>query len=152
MTEKLKVYKLSVSDICKLYFFDTLQISNEVCKRGVKEHEKNGYNNKKLFERYYQIELDTILQIRGIPDAIEPPYVIEFKTCSRKTLETVVDYAEIQLHLYMWLTGLEKGRVDVYFKDTKQLVKGYRYVDYNESLAKNIIMKAYRKLKKTDFY
>ena len=67
-------------------------------------------------------------------------------------METVVDYAEIQLHLYMWLTGLEKGRVDVYFKDTKQLVKGYRYVEYNESLAKNIIMKAYRKLKKTDFY
>ena len=149
MTEKTKIYKLSVSDIVRLYLGTTLP-EQKTLDRGTTEHEQNGYDNKKLYERYYIIDLDNIICIRGIPDKVDPPYVIEFKTTTKKNLEDIVNYAELQLQLYLWLTGLPKGRVDVYIKDLKKFVKGHRYVDYNESLTKTVIVGAYQKLKKFD--
>ena len=146
MTDKTKIYKLSVSDIVRLYLGTTLP-EQKTLDRGTTEHEQNGYDNKKIYERYYIIDLDNIICIRGIPDKIDPPYVIEFKTTTKKNLEDIVNYAELQLQLYLWLTGLPKGRVDVYISDTKKLVKGYRYVNYSEALTKNIIIRAYKKLK-----
>lgn len=62
----MKIYKLSVTDILNLYFFNTL-----VCY--IKEHKINGYNNTKIYERYYPINLENIILVYGIPDRIDPP-------------------------------------------------------------------------------
>ena len=142
-----KVYRLTVTQIVNTYMnipFSTR--SKQHLKHCQYEHKKNGYNNKKMYERYYVVSIDTLLHVRGIPDRVDPPYVVEFKTCTHRTLETVVDYAEVQLHLYMWLTGLQKGRIDVYLKDTKELIKGYRYVYYDPLFVDKILKTVYYKL------
>ena len=141
----VKIYKLSVTDILKLYFFNTLVCYNSKSS-GIKEHKINGYNNTKIYERYYPINLENIILVYGIPDRIDPPYLVEFKTCSTKTLDAIVDYSTIQLQLYMFLTGLTKGRLDIYLKDKKVLIKGYLYTDYDENLVKDVILKAYKNL------
>ncbi|HIP90593.1 MAG TPA: hypothetical protein EYH22_03520 [Candidatus Nanopusillus sp.] len=147
MSEVVNIHYISVSKLIKLYFdIDYSRVNYKRAVTGIKEHNKNGYTNKKIYERYYQVDLDNILLVRGVPDRIDPPYIIEFKTTTVPNLERVVNYSEIQTQLYMWLTGLQRGRIDIYLTDRKKFFRGYKYLEYNEDLAEEVIKIASEKI------
>jgi len=144
---QIKVWRLSVSDAVRLYLGDATQYLNSILQKGASLHKQNGYDNKRLFERYVYIGSNEYVLIRGVPDRIELPFVVEFKSCTLKTLHDVEKYAELQLQLYMFLTGLLYGRLDIYLKDYKQLIVGYKIYEYDQQKVLKVLATAVKRLK-----
>ena len=124
---RVKVLKASVGEIIDSLFYRPFKPWRQNgTRRGQILHYRLGFNNAELFQRYYQI-MDYIILVRGCPDRIQPPYVDELKTCRHILHPKINKAAEYQLQLYMWLTGLTKGRLYVYYIDRGELVKEATY-------------------------
>jgi len=118
-----KLLKVSVGKIIDtLYDFKKNRYNS---LKGSIIHYKLGFNNDELFQRYLDLSSygydNTYLLIRGVPDRIVLPYVDELKTTVRNNDGIIIDVAVDQLQLYMFITGLDKGRLYIYYKDTKEL-------------------------------
>ena len=120
---KYTIISVSVSKILSVIYDIPKSCYNSYYSRIL--HYKLGFTNKQLFQRYidlcdYNYD-NVILLIRGVPDRILPPYIDELKVTTKHRDKRIISIARDQLYLYMYLTGLNLGRIFIYYKDTNTL-------------------------------
>jgi len=111
-------------------------------------HYKLGFMNSEKFCRYYDLSIfglsNTYLLICGVPDRISYEdgklYVDELKTTITGRDSLVKKIGEVQLQLYMFLTGINRGRLYIYYKDRDEL-KLVEVVEYDPETFNNIILR-----------
>lgn len=91
-------------------------------KQGRIIHSRLGFTNSQIFSRYLRVGKELVL-ISGMPDLIdeEKGEVLELKTYHSPTSKKRnLKYATIQVRVYSFVTGLEKGKVVLYHISDKK--------------------------------
>lgn len=152
----MAIVKLSASEIASLlnYPVKLNPFLPDNVKKAIETgsflHIKLGYTNSQQFTRLYEIDGQTV-QITGIPDRIdyENGIVEELKTFhSPQSHKKNKQVAIVQLQVYEFLTGLNKGKA-ILFDVKKGAIVETVEVIFNQDTFEKIIRKAL-KLKKLE--
>ncbi len=160
----MTIIKLSASEISSLLCYPVkvnpslnLFLSENVKKAiqtGSFLHVKLGYTNSQQFTRMYTVNGITV-QITGVPDRIdyEKGIVEELKTFRNATSRNRnKKVAFVQLMVYEFLTGLERGKIILFDAKEGKIVEEIP-VNYNPETFQKIIIRALKlKQIKEDFY
>ena len=97
---------------------------------------KLGYMNYQKFQRIYEGEFGYRLWVSGVPDKIdlENGRVHELKVTYNGLDDTSLARSILQLQMYLWLTGLRKGCLDVYKVSENKLYECYKEVELDMDL------------------
>ena len=118
--------KISVGEIVKYLFYlqrelSTDEVSERVLKEGQWYHQKLGFNQPEIFQRYFKYNENGNHEwwlVRGCPDRIEIEegvlYVDELKTVRNNRKSRMLEIGSTQANLYAWLVGSELYRVFLY--------------------------------------
>jgi hypothetical protein len=102
---------------------------------------KLGFMNYEKFSKYVDMG-DSYVKICGVPDRISYEdgklYVDELKTTFSGRENYIRKVGTAQLQLYMMITGIDEGRLFIYYKDRNKLVHDST-VRYDENFARDII-------------
>lgn len=143
------VIKASVREIVnELHFNGNKKYISLGYPNGAVIHHELGFINNKKFRRYLSLDFlgssGKYLEIRGIPDRISYKngklYVDELKTTIHGKEDFIKRIGFDQLQLYMFITGIENGRLYIFYKDTNELVID-KEVTYNQDKVQDIVYK-----------
>jgi len=138
---KTEPKKLTVSQITALFFYRYRDMSgwrvpDRVLQSGNIVHSRLGYNQLYQFRRVY-IHNDEVYHIVGMPDKLEGDMVVELKTYSGFSRKEQKMAGIVAVQIYLWLTGLENGKV-VYFNTKTEKFDKEVKVSYDPELVKKI--------------
>ena len=122
--------RLSAGQISSLLFYrdkDMMgyKVPSSVLEAGSLVHARLGYNQPKLFMRFFLYKGEYWL-ITGMPDKIdyENGVVEELKTFHSEQVRKRQEKAgKVQLNIYLFLTGLKKGKLCFYDMRKEEMVK-----------------------------
>ena len=101
---------------------------------------KLGYMNYEKFSRVYQRD-NVVLKVSGVPDKIDyrNGIVHELKVTRNGLKPEQISRAKMQVLLYLWLTGMKYGCLDIYHIREGELEVCYERIEYNELEVKKIL-------------
>lgn len=140
---------LSVSEITTLLFYQKANIKGqrvpeEILRQGQIVHSRLGFNNIKMFQRYWFSETtNSWWLIRGMPDKINDKegVVEELKTYYKWTRKTQIEAGRVAGQIYCWLLGFKKFRIYFYNTLEEKIEKVEEY-EFDEQKVKEYIEKA----------
>ena len=129
------IIKVSVGDIISELFYKRRRIYSYGYQSGETLHYRLGFMNSEKFCRFIQYD-NFVVKLCGVPDRISVEngiaYVDELKTTITGRENFIRKVGIVQLQLYMYITGIERGRLWIYYKDRDELVKDLEvYLDRN---------------------
>jgi len=138
--KKKRLFNVSVSELISELFYPRSFNPYEI-KSGSMIQYKLGFMNYEKFSKYVDMG-DSYVKICGVPDRISYEdgklYVDELKTTFSGRENYIRKVGTAQLQLYMMITGIDEGRLFIYYKDRNKLVHDST-VRYDENFARDII-------------
>ena len=142
LSEQKQVLYASVGQIVSELFY-TRRYKSFGYSRGEVLHYKLGFVNSNKFCRYVELG-DYYIRLCGVPDRISyedgKMYVDELKTTITNREGIVRKVGLAQLQLYMLITGIQYGRLFIYYKDREELVLD-KELEYDENIARQILLR-----------
>jgi len=137
-----RLIRLSVSKVISDLFYQGQPFIKRDVVSGDVLHARLGFTGDEVYCRFMELE-NSYVKLCGAPDRISLDqgrlYVDELKTTYNRT-EYMERVAFTQLQLYMFLTGIQRGRIFIYDKSKNEL-KIVREVTYDENFVRNLISK-----------
>jgi len=142
------VIKTSVGKIIDELFHATRKYKSFEHPRGGVYHYKLGFMNAEKYSRYLPLDSFGLegkyMLISGVPDNVSYEngqlFVDELKTTITGRESYVRKVGLAQLQLYMFITGIPRGRLFIYYKDKNELVLD-RVVSFDKEEFSKIISK-----------
>jgi len=134
--------RIGVGEIERLLFYLRSDLNGTrppefVIQRGRWLHDRFGYNQPDMFQRFFEYEGEMWL-IRGVPDKIDFDLatIYELKTyMSQFKKSFFMNVGQAQANIYCWLSGAKKYEVHLYLVPEEKMEK-YPY-EYEESKAED---------------
>lgn len=142
----MKHIKISASEIASLIVYGPLRnfsyTNQEKMDIGRYAHLKFGFTNVKKFTRFIVID-DYLVEITGYPDRIDynNATIEELKTFNRRDLSKQEKAGIIQLQIYLFLTGMTKGKIYLFNVEGEKITKRLE-IEYDENQIIDYIKKA----------
>jgi len=135
-----KLIRLGVSKIITDLFYGGRQPFRRDVMSGDVLHARLGFLGDEVYCRFLELP-EAYVKLCGAPDRIVMEggrlYVDELKTTYNHQ-EYMERIAYVQLQLYMFLTGITRGRIFVYDKSKGEL-RMVREVEYDENFVRNLL-------------
>jgi hypothetical protein len=149
MTETLdkllgkRVIRASIGEVVSELFYGNTKPNMQTAQNGTILQFKLGFLNSEKFCKY--IELDNYyVKLCGVPDRIAYEngrlYVDELKVTTTNRGDFIRKVGIAQLQLYMAVTGINEGRLFIYYRDNNKLVLD-TIVQYDENKVKDLLSK-----------
>jgi hypothetical protein len=138
-----KIIRVSIGDVISELFYGNIKPTTQVAQNGTILQYKLGFLNSEKFCKY--IELDNYyVKLCGVPDRISYEngrlYVDELKVTTTNKGDFIRKVGTAQLQLYMAVTGINEGRLFIYYRDNNKLVLD-TIVQYDENKVKDLLSK-----------
>ena len=134
-------FKASVSEIVSTLIPYPYKLTFKMSQRGNGLHYRLGYTNTEVFSRFMYVEdSKTLIRIYGTPDKLDykTATVHELKTTKNGISKDRLARAKAQLTLYIWLTNMIRGSLDIYHWGTGELEVGYIVLENNQSVKEHV--------------
>ena len=128
--EGTEVFVVNAGEIVSALFYSKSLMSNKPpnsfvvrnIEAGDLVHKRLGYSQPNIYSRFYFLkEISKWLLIKGAPDKVVLPYVVELKTYNPKNKDTRIQIATVQLQVYSFLTGLSDEKVVLYNNEIQKI-------------------------------
>jgi len=137
-----KLIRLSVSKIINDLFYQGQPYVRRDIASGDILHARLGFVGDEVYCRFLELD-NAYVKLCGAPDKISYEngklYVDELKTTHNR-LGFAERVAFTQLQLYMFLTGITRGRIFIYDKSRGEL-RMVKEVEYDENFVRNLLTK-----------
>lgn len=127
---------LSVSEMAHLLILRPKKFSRGILE-GIEIHKKMGFDQARIFDRFYQLKSGERVLIVGKPDKIIPEegLIQELKSfVGKKQRETQKRVGYIQGQFYCWLTDLPYFQLHLYDVEERKMTTGKRHTASLEAI------------------